>query len=844
MTTIAANPPRSDHHPPALTAARPRARGKFLWAGNEKLLVRGVTYGTFRPAPDGGEFSDPERVGRDFAAMAAAGMNAVRVYTVPPRWLLDSAAHHGLRVMVGFPWEQHVAFLADPRRLRAIETNIRAGARALRGHPALLAYAVGNEIPASIVRWHGHRAIERTIERLAMAAKEEDPGGLVTYVNYPTTEYLELPFLDLVCFNVYIENEEQFDAYIARLQNRAGSQPLLMTEVGLDSRRHGAAQQAQVLDWQLRTAFAAGCAGTFVFAWTDEWHRGGHDIEDWDFGLTSRDREPKPALAAVSRAYAEAPFAPGIRWPKISVVVCSYNGARTIGDCCTALQALDYPSYEVIVVDDGSCDDTAAIAHAHGFRVISTENCGLSSARNTGLAAASGEIVAYLDDDAYPDPHWLKSLASSFLRFPHAGVGGPNLPPPDDGLIAACVAASPGGPNHVLLSDRVAEHIPGCNMAFRRSALLEIGGFDTQFRTAGDDVDVCWRLQERGHTLGFNAAAMVWHHRRNTIRAYCQQQVGYGKAEALLERKWPEKYNTFGHVSWAGRIYGNGLQRALGLGRGRIYQGPWGSAPFQSVYEPAAGWLSSLPLMPEWMVIVVALGALSLLGLVWRPLLMMSPLFLLALSWSLAQAVTSAWRETPPAPCAKAFELLRFRLITAYLHLAQPVARLRGRLSLGLTIWRQRGVPGSALPWPRTITIWSEKWRPAEGWLSLLVRALRENQAVVQHGGAFDHWDLTVRDGTLGAVRVLMAIEEHGAGRQLVRFRIWPLISRGALVVFLGLGALSLAAVLDGALAASVILALVPVAMAASAIEHKAKATDAVLTALRRVAEKTRARPS
>ena len=98
--------------------------------------------------------------------------------------------------------------------------------------------------------------------------------------------------------------------------------------------------------WSGRFArsFAEGCAGAFVFAWTDEWHRGGYDIEDWDFGLTDRDRKPKPALAAVTRAFAEVPFrSRRDDWPRISVVVCSYNGARTIRDTFEALAACRIP---------------------------------------------------------------------------------------------------------------------------------------------------------------------------------------------------------------------------------------------------------------------------------------------------------------------------------------------------------------------------------------------------------------------------------------------------------------------------------------------------------------------
>jgi hypothetical protein len=264
-----------------LPRARPRVAGKYLFVGDHKLYVKGVTYGPFRPGERDCPYGSRDTVAGDFHAMAAHGINAVRVYTVPPDWLLDLAWQHGLRMMVGIPWEQHVAFLDDVALKRQIVRRVRAGVAACAGHPAILCYTIGNEIPAPIVRWYGRAPVERYLKRLYEAAKKEDPGSLVTYVNYPTTEYLQLPFLDFSCFNVYLESKDRLTTYLAKLQNLEDDRPLVMAEVGLDSLRNGEEGQAHSLDWQLRTVFASGCAGAFVFSWTDEWHRGGHEITDW-----------------------------------------------------------------------------------------------------------------------------------------------------------------------------------------------------------------------------------------------------------------------------------------------------------------------------------------------------------------------------------------------------------------------------------------------------------------------------------------------------------------------------------------------------------------------------------
>jgi O-antigen biosynthesis protein len=815
---------------------RPRSgvRGRSILSGGEKLHVCGVTYGTFRP---NGEGSFPPRpmVRNDFAEMVATGINAIRTYEPPPHWLLDEAAAHGLRVMVGLAWEQHLTFLDDAERSRDIVRRIGEEVRECGAHPAILCYSIGNEIPAPIVRWHGKRSVERFLERLYCAAKEADPDGLVTYVNYPSTEYLELPFLDLTAFNVFLEDERTFESYLARLQNLSGDRPLLITELGLDSRRHGEEEQARVLEWQVRHAFAAGAAGAFVFAWTDEWHRGGHDVLDWDFGVVGRERGPKPALGSVRRAFAAAPFAEAGPWASASVVVCTHNGQQTLDECLARVEALSYPDFEVIVISDGSSDASAQIARAHGARLLETPHRGLANARNVGIAAARGEIVAFLDDDAFPDPDWLRYVADSLRRGGLGGVGGPNIPPDDDGFVAECVATAPGGPIHVLISDREAEHVPGCNMAFRKEVLEEIGGFDERFRVAGDDVDLCWRLQKAGHTLGFSAGAVVMHRRRDSIRRYLRQQYGYGKAEALLERKWPSRYNRVGSSRWSGRIY-EAPAVATTLRAPMIHYGTWGSGLFQSVYD-APGPLPGIFGAPEGLLLLAVLGLVSALGLVWEPLFLAAPAFLVACCWILASAVIGGWRAHPLAPGRSRLETMRRRDMTALLFLLQPVARLAGRLRNGLSPWRRRTRTRPTLPRPRTVAVWSESWTDPRAWVERLQDGLAARGGFVRSGGPFDRWDLDLRAGALGGVKIRTVIEEHGGGRQLLRVRIWPratLVGRLAVLVLL---LLSVFAIYQHKIAVAIAIGLLLAFAVALGIEGTATATRLALATVKDLEE-------
>jgi GT2 family glycosyltransferase/sugar lactone lactonase YvrE len=765
-----------------------------LRAGTERFLVKGVTYGTFAPDAQGYQFPSLAQVAEDFRLMAELGINTVRLYTPPRRELLDEASRQGLRVIVGLPWSQHVAFLDDRRLRRRIRREVLGEVRALGDHPALLMFALGNEIPAGVVRWHGRLRVERFLRGLYHDAKQASPDSVFTYVNFPPTEFLDLSFFDVCAFNVYLHREPELRAYLSRLQHIAGHKPLLLAEAGADSLREGERGQADITTMHIRTAFEEGACGAVAFAWTDQWWRGGHPVEDWAFGLVDRDRKPKPAAAAVAAAFADAPFSPSAQrtWPKVSVVVCAYNAADVLEDCLSSLEALTYPDYEVILVNDGSRDATSAIAHQHPrVRVIDTPNGGLSAARNVGLEASAGDIVAYTDADTRVDRDWLTFLVQPFLTSDVVGSGGPNVVPADDPPMAQCIARAPGGPTHVLLDDRVAEHVPGCNMAFRRDALVAIGGFNPIYLRAGDDVDVCWRLQARGWKIGFASSALVWHHHRATVKAYWRQQLGYGEGERWLMAHHPEKFLD-GRMLWHGRIY-SPLPFVRSLWGARVNAGVWGTAAFPSVYRTDIHPFAFLPYSVRWQVLSFAL---TLAGLIvaglrqhrWAAALLLGS-GLIGIAATVAKNVSYAVRSDVDSLSGNR---LWYQSVVAGLHFIQPFARLAGQIRGVLSPPEialpdaERQTSAGPKPSPREAwrallllsgsvaedRFWSETWTSADRVLVQLTDWLRRSRSVSRieiDDGWSDDRDVSLLIERWAWLDTRALVEDHGAGKSLLR---------------------------------------------------------------------------
>ncbi len=586
-------------------------RGKYIYLDGSKFFARGVSYGPFPPNSQGEAYPEPHRAAGDFALMRELGANLVRTYVKPPRWIFELAAQHGLMLMPGISWPHHLTFLDSAEMAREIRNTIRREMRELRQFKeTIFAYSIGNEIRSDIVRWHGARAVSGFLAELYDIGKQCDPEGLFTYSNYPSAEYLDLSFLDLISFNVYIHRETDFRRYLTHLMAITGQRPLLLSETGIDTIREGEQKQAEMLGWQLKAAFELGLSGAVIFAFTDEWFRGGTQIRDWAFGLTTDERSPKPSFGVVSRLF-RGPLPPPLLCPpKASVVVAAYNAAPTIASCIESLKRLNYPDYEIIVVDDGSQDSTATIAESARVLTLRLPHRGLAAARNAGLAQATGRLVAFIDADAEADPDWLYHLVETVTRRGAAAAGGQNFPPVPVTLLASVLNVAPGQAHEVRSGDQDLAQLCGCNMAVDKAAIGPCPTFDCTFAQAGDDVDLSWRLRDLNKTIAYAPGAIVFHKPRSSIGAYLKQQMGYGYAEALLFRKYPwRRDRVYQDAHWFKDWFRGGS---------RIYYGEFGRGLFQSLYPvtslPSA---ALLPLTFPWVAAAILLLAGGIYDKAW-----------------------------------------------------------------------------------------------------------------------------------------------------------------------------------------------------------------------------------
>jgi hypothetical protein len=203
------------------------------------------------------------------------------------------------------------------------------------------------------------------------------------------------------------------------------------------------------------------------------------------------------------------------------------------------------------------------------------------------------------------------------------------------------------------------------------------------------------------------------------------------------------------------------------------------------MYATSNGGVLEFTATPEWHLLTLGIMALVAWGWWWMPVWLSVGTLAAVLMPPVTHAILSARRASFAVPAGEppitGWKCFRLRAVVALLYLAQPIARLRGRLLHGLTPWRwSTELDALALPVRRTWSRWSEEWQPAERWLDEIEWWSWEGGAVLHRGDEFRRFDLEVRGGLLGRVRLLLALEEHGAGRQVVRARLWPVWSGAA----------------------------------------------------------------
>lgn len=352
-----------------------------------------------------------------------------------------------------------------------------------------------------------------------------------------------------------------------------------------------------------------------------------------------------------------------------------------------------------------------------------------------------------------------------------SGVGGPNVTPPAQNWIQACVAAAPGGPSHVLLTDTVAEHIPGCNMAFRRAAFESVGGFDTEYRKAGDDVDFCWRLQQSGHVIGFSPTALVWHYRRFTLKAFMKRQEGYGEAESLLRFKHLIFFGPTGTAKWRGQIYGT-PRFTWFLNRPIIYHGIFGDGFFQSLYpspqSEIAAYLSSI----EWFSLTVFLFGLG----IFLPSLRIVPYVMFGGTLCVALSYMVRARIEPK------YDTIHARLLVMVLAFVQPLVRGWSRYFTWLHFKRTpRGVIRAHESLPagsrRFGTVsrrvyWNEQGKDRHHLLGAIFQLLEEEGWRYSADTGWNEWDIQIYGNFWWSVVLQTVTEYHGGPKCLTRVRI------------------------------------------------------------------------
>lgn len=214
----------------------------------------------------------------------------------------------------------------------------------------------------------------------------------------------------------------------------------------------------------------------------------------------------------------------GSAQPSISVIICTQDRAGSLEVTLEGVRHLSYPKCEVVVVQGPCTDRTSEVLEAYRNRIkwVTTTERNVSASRNAGMRAAGGDLVAFIDDDAIPDPMWLDDLAPSFDDPEVAAAGGPVFDHTGYDLQVMYSLADRWGDTSIEFEPRrldyldhpatwVYRYVIGTNCVFRRQALVDLGGFDENYVFYLEETDMCLRLIDRGYRVAPRESGHVYH---------------------------------------------------------------------------------------------------------------------------------------------------------------------------------------------------------------------------------------------------------------------------------------------------------------------------------------------
>ncbi|MEK6809366.1 MAG: glycosyltransferase [Nanoarchaeota archaeon] len=249
--------------------------------------------------------------------------------------------------------------------------------------------------------------------------------------------------------------------------------------------------------------------------------------------------------------------------PFISIIISVYNEEKTLRQCLDSLLGLEYPSYEVIMVNDASKDNTLAILQEYQQKnkaakekikiVTYSINKGVPGARNEGMKAAKGEMFVFTDADATFPKEWPLKLIEPFLENPKIGAtGGRDIAPPNQPLIERCIDYTltsfigTGGLRGAKV--RLAKYaVTGCNFAVRREVVQKVGMHNEKIRWRGEEKEWCQRIREAGYDIIFAPESYILHYRRISLRSFWTQTYKSGKARFDILKVAPKSF-AFIHI--------------------------------------------------------------------------------------------------------------------------------------------------------------------------------------------------------------------------------------------------------------------------------------------------------